>query len=143
MKRLFKNQRGFTLLELLVAVSLLAIGLLATAGMQGVALNANSIANRMTFAASLAQQVAEDLMAKPRTFTRLRTDNTWTDYDLDPLAPGITKTIPSAGTYEASYVTRTNWSGVAGVTRIDITITRTDLTASGSIFALSCFKRVE
>lgn len=142
MKRLFKNQRGFTLLELLVAVSLLAIGLLATAGMQGVALNANSIANRMTFAASLAQQVAEDLMAKPRTFTRLRTDNTWSDYDLDPLAPGNSIMIPSAGTYEASYVTRTN-NPVAGVTRIDITITRTDLTASGSIFALSCFKRVE
>lgn len=142
MKRLFKNQRGFTLLELLVAVSLLAIGLLAAAGMQGVALNANSIANRMTFAASLAQQVAEDLMARPRTFTRLTTNATW-DYDLDPLAPGNSKTIPSAGTYEASYVTTTNTGGVAGVTRIDITITRTDSPAFGSIFVLSCFKRVE
>jgi prepilin-type N-terminal cleavage/methylation domain-containing protein len=44
-----KNHSGFTLLELLIAVSLLSFGLLATATMQGVALNPSSAVEKPKF----------------------------------------------------------------------------------------------
>ena len=48
MKRTSGNQQGFTLLEMLVALMIMTIGLLAVATMQAVALNANSVANRVS-----------------------------------------------------------------------------------------------
>ncbi len=58
-----KNDKGFSLVELLIAISLLAIGLLAAASMQTTAINKNSYADINTTATMVAQQVMDDLMS--------------------------------------------------------------------------------
>jgi len=58
-----RNENGFTLLELVIAIFLLSIGLLATASMQEMALGSNSHANINTISTMVAQQVMDDLMS--------------------------------------------------------------------------------
>jgi type IV pilus assembly protein PilV len=57
------NQRGFTLLEVIVAISVLTVGLLAVATMQGSAIMANGSATDMTDATTLASNRLETLDA--------------------------------------------------------------------------------
>ena len=62
-----KTQEGFTLLEVMVAISILSIGLLAVASMQVAAIQGNFHANGVTTATALAQDTLEDLTALPYT----------------------------------------------------------------------------
>ena len=57
------NEKGFTLVELLVAITIMAIGILAVVQMQVVALQSNSIANKLGVATSLAQKVMDDIQS--------------------------------------------------------------------------------
>jgi len=54
-----KKQAGFTLLEVLVAMVILAIGLLGLTALQIVAVKGNTYSNEMTHAAMLARQKFE------------------------------------------------------------------------------------
>jgi len=56
-------ERGFTLVEIMVATVVLSIGLLASASMQLSAVHVNSSANGITAATNLAQGRLEELMA--------------------------------------------------------------------------------
>jgi type IV pilus assembly protein PilV len=116
------DQRGFSLLELLIAVTLLAVGMLAVASMQGTAIGANTIANRYTTLATLAQQTMEDIGSWSREDIRLRTNLPNVDYDLDPATDGTLLVIPGMGTFRATYSITPN-SINPGVTRIDVTVT--------------------
>ena len=58
-----QRERGFTLVEIMVAIVVLSIGLLASASMQLSAVHVNSSANGMTAATNLAQSRLEELMA--------------------------------------------------------------------------------
>lgn len=146
MNRMTKNerQRGFTLLEMLVAVSLLAIGLLATASMQGTALNANSIANKLTTASSLAQEVMEDLLAQ-KTFPgdMFHVAAPTLTYDLDTTSAASDITIKGGGTYRAMYSITPN-DPVTGTTKIVVNITVVLGTAQSGARAvtLTGFKRL-
>jgi prepilin-type N-terminal cleavage/methylation domain-containing protein len=60
-----RSQRGFTLIEVLVAMAILSFGLLTVAGMQVVAINVNKAAQRLDLATTLAQDKVEELMALP------------------------------------------------------------------------------
>ena len=61
-----KNQEGgFTLIEVMVAVSLLALGLAALAAVQITAVTINARANGTTRLATMAQQRLEVLLALP------------------------------------------------------------------------------
>lgn len=57
------NENGFTLVELLVALTIMTIGIMATIQMQVVAIQSNAIANRQSVATSLAQEVMDDIQA--------------------------------------------------------------------------------
>lgn len=57
------NEKGFTLVELLVALSLMTIGILAMVQMQVVALKSSSVANKLSVATSLAQEVMDDIQS--------------------------------------------------------------------------------
>ena len=71
-----KNRCGFTLLEVLVSVSILAFGVLAVGTMQVVSIQQNARADRVTEASVWARDRMERLMA-------LTYSTTGTDADLD------------------------------------------------------------
>jgi type IV pilus assembly protein PilV len=66
-----RNEFGFTLIEVLIAVVILSFGLIGVAGMQVVAIQVNSSANRLTRATTLVQDKVEELLALPFTDTNL------------------------------------------------------------------------
>lgn len=124
MMALLRNKKGFSLLELLIAISLLAIGLLATANMQSVAINANSIANTLTVATSIGENVLEKLMSLRSNDPILNTNvgPPGTVFDLDPATAETSLTVMGAGTYTASYTIQTN-TPIANITTIMVTVT--------------------
>lgn len=56
-------EKGFTLMETMVAIVVLSVGLFAAASMQITAVDANSSANRYTNAITIAQSRIEELMS--------------------------------------------------------------------------------
>ena len=56
-----KSQRGFTLVEIMVAMILMVMGIFAVITMQTVGLQSNSIANQLTVATGLASQAIEEI----------------------------------------------------------------------------------
>jgi type IV pilus assembly protein PilV len=61
----FSNSKGFTLIEVLIAMVVFLIGFLAVGAMQISAVNSNTHARMRTEATVLAADVAEQLMALP------------------------------------------------------------------------------
>lgn len=72
------REGGFTLLEVIIAISILTFGLLAVANMQTTAIKGNYNASNITEATTFAQDTLEDLMA-------LR----YTNAALDDVNPGV------------------------------------------------------
>ncbi|WP_447984781.1 type IV pilus modification protein PilV [Nitrospira sp. Nam74] len=60
------GQAGFTLLESMIAAIVLAVGLMALAGMQGIALSRNVDANELTLASNLAADMVERIQYNRR-----------------------------------------------------------------------------
>lgn len=119
-----KNEKGFSLVELLVAITILAIGLLAVAGMQTTAINSNAWANRLSTATSLAQEVMEDILAKDAGDAIFSASSGATAYDLDPNTAGINPiSISGAGTFSATRAITININGIAGLVQIDVSVT--------------------
>lgn len=57
------NQQGFTLIEILIAITVFSIGILAVAAMQVSSIKGNSSASGLTEAVTLAQDKMEELMS--------------------------------------------------------------------------------
>ena len=57
----FLNNKGFSLIELLVALTILAVGLLAMAGLQTTAIKGNAHGNTISQATSWAEDRIEDI----------------------------------------------------------------------------------
>ncbi len=60
-----KNQDGFTLVEVMVALVIFTISMLGLAGLQAAALRDNHIANQTSIATHLAEDMAERIRANP------------------------------------------------------------------------------
>ena len=55
------NEKGFSLIEVMIAMAILSIGLLGLAGLQGTAINGNYHGNTITQATVLAQYTIEQI----------------------------------------------------------------------------------
>lgn len=123
MNRIMKNspQRGFSLLEVLIGISMFAIGMLALAALQGSLTRSASDANLRTTAVNIAERTIEDLKAFGRVdpdpagvipaYLDIITDSTGatitdgplsftrtidvTDYYYDQVTDGFTVTAPT------------------------------------------------
>ena len=87
-QRLITEKGGFTILEVMVAISILAVGLMAVFTAQSRSITGNTNANRQTEAMTLAQDRMEALLALP-----------YDDDDLDP----ATSVASAAGGYEITW----------------------------------------
>lgn len=92
-----QKDQGFTLIEVLIAISIFAVGLLAVATMQISAINVNSKAGQMTTRMTLAQDRIEKLMALPYTDPWLEelgnppvNDSAGNTHQLSPTTDGYT-----------------------------------------------------
>jgi prepilin-type N-terminal cleavage/methylation domain-containing protein len=63
-EKICDGQSGFTLLEVLIAISILTVGLLGVASMQISAISGNFFSDNTTTALCLAEDKMEDLMGK-------------------------------------------------------------------------------
>jgi prepilin-type N-terminal cleavage/methylation domain-containing protein len=86
------NEAGFTLLEVIAAVSILTVGLLAVASMQTAAIQGNDKAYRVTEAATWAQNRIETLVGLP-----------YNDPLLDPGTGKADPTPPTPNGYSITY----------------------------------------
>ena len=130
------GQQGFSLVELIVALSILAVALFALAGMQSIATKKTAISHKISSATSIAQEVMEDLMARDPADASLNSSGAYT-YDLDPNTPATTITVQGAGTFSATYTTAIN-TPASGTTWIVVTVTGSGIQP----VALSGYKRV-
>jgi type IV pilus modification protein PilV len=122
MKRHIANQNGFTLLEILIAMFLLAIGIFSVLSMQVTAIKSNSVASTLSSANALAQETMEDIMSWDISDPNVNTTTADTVYDLNgPNEAGTNISIPGAGTFSSTYSTTTNFP-VAGTTQIVVKI---------------------
>ncbi len=74
MNKVFK-EKGFSLIEVLIGLIILAIGILAVAGMQITSIGGASFSNNITQASVIAQDRLEFLKGWPLTDARLDTNN--------------------------------------------------------------------
>ncbi|MDY6952926.1 MAG: prepilin-type N-terminal cleavage/methylation domain-containing protein [Thermodesulfobacteriota bacterium] len=75
-----KDNRGFTLLEVLIAVVVLSIGLLGMAGLTTGIMRGNLLSSRMTTAVTLAQQKIEAMRGLGHSGMAMTDTTTTEDY---------------------------------------------------------------
>lgn len=73
MNTMHKKSDGFSLIEVLIALVIVGVGILAISQLQGVFIKNSSNANQRSVAVSIAQKKIDDL----RSFTQLKSDVTW------------------------------------------------------------------
>ncbi|MGA7144339.1 MAG: prepilin-type N-terminal cleavage/methylation domain-containing protein [Desulfobacterales bacterium] len=135
-RKALKKQGGFTLIEVLIALTIFAVGLLAIAAMQTSAIRMNSTAGHLTDLSSIGMDQLEYLMG-------LSITDPW----LDPLGNPPGGTDPAGHPHQfitndgftVSWVTLQNppvgGTPVPNTTRITLTVT-----GKGKRLTLTCLK---
>lgn len=140
-KKSYINSRGFTLAEVLVALTLLAIGVMAVVSMFMISMNANQKAARLSVANNLGQAALEDVLAKNIDDPLFASSSTDVIYDLDRNSAATSITINGAGTYTAKYSVTLGTSSnsiCTGNVMVAVTVQGPGL----SPITLSSFKRI-
>lgn len=82
----YKNEGGFTLIEVMISISILTIGLLAVASMQMSAIRGNNMSDNTTCALALAEDKMEELLGLSYSHADLANDPAaGNDSDLDSI----------------------------------------------------------
>jgi type IV pilus assembly protein PilV len=113
------SQSGFSLVELLVAMVILAVGLLGLAELQVTAIKVNSQSETIVAATSIAQGIIEEISAidsGDAMFNSTVSDVVW---DTSPI------TVEGGGTYNITYDVDTNHAGVTNLCLITVTVEST------------------
>lgn len=115
---IIRNEAGFSLAELLVAITILAVGLLSVAGMQLVAIKTNMFSSGISAGSALASGVLEEFMARDSGDVILRT--------AVPVAAPATlwtgRVVEGAGVFSATYAVEVD-APVVNISRITVTVT--------------------
>jgi type IV pilus assembly protein PilV len=114
------REGGFTLLELLVAISILSVGLIASAAMLSTGMVSDRFAQRVTTETALAYSVMDEFLARAANDPIFDSDNASVAYDLDVDSAYPTRSVGGI-TYSATYTIDAN-APVPGVTTVDITV---------------------
>lgn len=124
MKKNLRKQDGFTLLEILVALTIFAVGMLGIAGVQIQSLRYNSGSDDRTRTAAAAQDVLEQILS-------------WNDddpvFNVDTTAP---VNIATQADFTATY-TIDSAAPVNGVATVTVNVTRT---ATGRSVSLTTYR---
>ncbi len=105
------NQEGFTLIEVLIAMAIFAVGILALAGLQVTYIGGNASAQMQTEATALGAQVIEHLKSLP-----------FDAAELDPAANPHQPPAGGSGPYDVSWTVADN-TPVNNAKTIDVTVT--------------------
>ena len=128
--RAMQNDTGFTIIEVVIAISILAVGLLGVAAMQTSAIQVNSAAGRMTTRINWAQDKMEELKALPFS-------DPWLEETGSPTVPdsaGNPHQETTSDGYTVSWNV-TDDSPVPNTKRIVVTVT-----GKGKTSRLTCMK---
>jgi prepilin-type N-terminal cleavage/methylation domain-containing protein len=106
-----ENQEGFTLIEVLIAMAIFAVGILALAGLQVTYIGGNASAQMQTEATALGAQVIEHLKSLP-----------FDAAELDPSANPHQPPAGGSGPYDVRW-TVTDVPTVNNAKTIDVTVT--------------------
>lgn len=145
MKEILLEQKGFSLVELLIAITIFAVGLLSVAGMQVTALRGNSTANTITVNAAIASGIMEKLLSLPLSHPLVSGSISEAVWDFDPSTLGTqdTITISGGGTYSAIYSVEPDYDSGSGsienIARIVVRVNQVD--GSGRVVSMVGFKR--
>lgn len=106
--RVVGNARGFTLAEVLVALTIFAIGLMAIAQMQITAIRMNSRASKISEETMLAQGVLDQILVRNANDKIFKNDaaNVVFEWDKDPKTAGFQPTATwkiGGAVYTANY----------------------------------------
>ncbi len=143
------NNRGFTLVEVLIAMTILSIGILGIAGLAGTAIKSSGYSQAITQANNLAQEKIESLLsvdynnvqATDTTTSNIALRRTCAQTGFDPNRPEYTCTPTSADitslgkpftwSYKVAYMDLDGVDGanpsIDGLKRVDVTISWTDI----------------
>lgn len=127
-----KNQNGFTLVEVLIAVVILCIGLLALAGLQVIVIKGNTGSKNLTSAAILAEAKTEEL--KRNGFGSLTNGNFQ-----DPNNP-VNEIGEKGGIFTRSWEIA-DYLGSADMKKIIVTLTWTDSLGDHNIPVTTVFSK--
>jgi len=101
--RIIDNQQGFTLIEIMIALTIFAFGLLGIAALQGRAIQFNAGSNTRTATTAIAQSAMEEILALDAGDPVFRADQAATVWDLDPNTAANSLTLPDGRVFNATW----------------------------------------